>query len=80
MNISFGWVLILAGLAGAIPTARALLRGARTRTRWLRLTIHLLLILIGSLEVQRQRNWHPFRSPPVAQPTAQTRCSPPQQV
>ena len=63
MNVDFGWVLVLAGLAGAIPTGLALLRGRSTRTRWLRLIVHLLLILIGCLEIQRHRDWRPLGAP-----------------
>ena len=71
MNIDFGWVLILAGLAGALPTGKALLsRHKRTRTRWLRLIVHLLLVIVGILEVQQHRNWHPFRQLPASQPSA----------
>ena len=73
MNIDFGWILILAGLAGALPTGKALLSPTkRTRTRWLRLIVHLLLILVGSLEVQRHGDWHPFRQPTTPQVVAPT--------
>jgi hypothetical protein len=76
MNLGLGWVLLFAGVAGFVKSMlmstfswsddeTAEKKPLSKGTRALLLGINALLILLGSLEISRERNWNPFHPCPT---------------